>query len=86
MSKYASLVFTGMKGQFLLKVIQSLERVIKFIFLRKKIIFQEPSKSLEELKITYQKIFIAGGGSIGLNVAKLLEDTHNIRIIELDRG
>ena len=31
----------------------------------------------------YQKIFIAGGGSIGLNVAKLLEETHNIRIIEL---
>ena len=51
--------------------------------MRKKIIFQGPSKSLEELKIIIKKIFIAGGGSIGLNVAKLLEDTHNIRIIEL---
>ena len=35
---------------------------------------------------TYQKIFIAGGGSVGLNVAKLLEETHNLRIIELDEN
>ena len=33
-----------------------------------------------------KKIFIAGGGSIGLNVAKLLEDTHNIRIVELNEA
>ena len=33
---------------------------------------------------TYQKIFIVGGGIIGLNVAKLLEDTHEIKIIELN--
>ena len=33
---------------------------------------------------TYQKIFIVGGGIIGLSVAKLLEDTHEIKIIELN--
>ncbi len=33
---------------------------------------------------TYQKIFIVGGGIVGLNVAKLLEDTHDIKIIELN--
>ena len=33
---------------------------------------------------TYQKIFIVGGGIIGLSVAKLLEDTHDIKIIELN--
>jgi len=32
----------------------------------------------------YQNIFIAGGGHIGVRVAKLLETTHNIRLIELD--
>ena len=33
---------------------------------------------------TYQRIFIVGGGIIGLSVAKLLEDTHEIKIIELN--
>ena len=33
---------------------------------------------------TYQKIFIVGGGIIGLSVAKLLEDTRDIKIIELN--
>lgn len=32
----------------------------------------------------YQKIFIAGGGNIGFNVAKLLENKHNVVVIEQD--
>ena len=48
---------------------------------------QHVSKALKEFRRVdrgYQKIFIAGGGNIGFNVAKLLENTHNIRLIELD--
>ena len=47
------------------------------------------SKTLKEFRRVdrgYQKIFIAGGGNIGFNVAKLLEKTHNIRLIELDEA
>ena len=32
----------------------------------------------------YKKIFIAGGGNIGFSVAKLLEEKHNIVVIEID--
>ncbi len=45
------------------------------------------SKALKEFRRVdrgYQKIFIAGGGNIGFSVAKLLEKTHNIRLIELN--
>jgi trk system potassium uptake protein TrkA len=45
------------------------------------------SKALKEFRRVdkgYQKIFIAGGGNIGFNVAKLLEKTHNVRLIELN--
>ena len=52
-------------------------------FLAKKNHISRALKEFRRAENTYQKIFIAGGGSIGLNVAKLLEDTHNIRIIEL---
>jgi trk system potassium uptake protein len=52
-------------------------------FLAKKNHISRALKEFRRAENTYQKIFIAGGGSIGLNVAKLLEETHNIRIIEL---
>ena len=52
-------------------------------FLAKKNHISRALKEFRRAENNYQKIFIAGGGSIGLNVAKLLEDTHNIRIIEL---
>ena len=53
-------------------------------FLAKKDHISRVLKEFRRAENTYQKIFIAGGGNIGLNVAKLLEDTHNIRIIELN--
>ena len=53
-------------------------------FIAKKNHVSRALKEFRRAENTYQKIFIAGGGNIGLNVAKLLEDTHNIRIIELD--
>jgi trk system potassium uptake protein TrkA len=53
-------------------------------FLAKKDHISRALKEFRRAENTYQKIFIAGGGSIGINVAKLLEETHNIRIIELD--
>ena len=52
-------------------------------FLAKKDHISRALKEFRRAENTYQKIFIAGGGSIGINVARLLEDTHNIRIIEL---
>jgi trk system potassium uptake protein len=52
-------------------------------FLAKKNHISRALKEFRRAENNYQKIFIAGGGSIGLNVAKLLEETHNIRIIEL---
>ncbi|MDC0597213.1 Trk system potassium transporter TrkA [Candidatus Pseudothioglobus singularis] len=52
-------------------------------FLAKKDHISRALKEFRRAENNYQKIFIAGGGSIGLNVAKLLEETHNIRIIEL---
>ena len=53
-------------------------------FLAKKDHISRALKEFRRAENTYEKIFIAGGGSIGLNVAKLLEDTHNIRIVELN--
>ena len=55
-------------------------------FLAKKNHISRALKEFRRAENTYQKIFIAGGGSIGLNVAKLLEDTHNIRIVELNEA
>ena len=52
-------------------------------FLAKKDHISRALKEFRRAENTYQKIFIAGGGSIGINVARLLEETHNIRIIEL---
>lgn len=52
-------------------------------FLAKKNHISRALKEFRRAENDYHKIFIAGGGSIGFNVAKLLEDTHNIRIIEL---
>ena len=52
-------------------------------FLAKKDHISRALKEFRRAENTYQKIFIAGGGSIGVNVARLLEETHNIRIIEL---
>ena len=53
-------------------------------FLAKKNHISRALKEFRRAENTYEKIFIAGGGSIGLNVATLLEDTHNIRIVELN--
>ena len=52
-------------------------------FLAKKNDISRALKEFRRAENSYQKIFFAGGGSIGFNLAKLLEDTHNIRIIEL---
>ena len=52
-------------------------------FLAKKNHISTALKEFRRAENSYQKIFIAGGGNIGLNVAKLLEDSHNIRIVEL---
>lgn len=42
-------------------------------------------KEFRRLDRKYKNIIIAGGGRIGLNLARILEKTHNIRIIEKDR-
>jgi trk system potassium uptake protein TrkA len=42
-------------------------------------------KEFRRLDRKYKNIIIAGGGRIGLNLAKILEKTHNIRIIEKNR-
>ena len=55
-------------------------------FLAKKNDISRALKEFRRAENTYQKIFIAGGGSVGLNVAKLLEESHNLRIIELDEN
>ena len=55
-------------------------------FLAKKNDISRALKEFRRAENSYQKIFIAGGGSVGLNVAKLLEESHNLRIIELDEN
>jgi trk system potassium uptake protein TrkA len=41
-------------------------------------------KSIKQMDKPVKRIMIAGGGNIGLNLAKLLEKDHQIKVIELD--
>lgn len=40
---------------------------------------------LRRLEVAYKRITIAGGGNIGLRLAKMLETKYNVRVIEFDR-
>ena len=42
-------------------------------------------KEFRRLDKAYKNIIIAGGGRIGLNLAKHLEENHRVRIIEMDQ-
>jgi trk system potassium uptake protein TrkA len=53
-------------------------------FIAKKEHIPKALKEFRRADKAYQKIFIAGGGNIGFNVAKLLEKKYNVRLIELD--
>ncbi len=55
-------------------------------FIAKKKHITRTLKEFRRAENIYQKIFIAGGGILGLNVAKLLEETRDIRIIELNEN
>ena len=53
-------------------------------FIAKKNNISQVLKEFRRADKGYKKIFIAGGGNIGLSVAKLLEKTHNISLVEID--
>jgi trk system potassium uptake protein TrkA len=54
-------------------------------FVTKKSSVSKVLKEFRRLDKTYRNIIIAGGGHIGLNLAKHLEKNHRVRIIELDK-
>ncbi len=54
-------------------------------FVTKKKSIAKVLKEFRRTDKTYKRIMIAGGGRIGLNVAKLLESRHRVRVIELDK-
>jgi trk system potassium uptake protein TrkA len=55
-------------------------------FFTKKSSIKKVLKEFRRLDKTYNNIIIAGGGHIGLNLAKFLETNHNVRIIELNKS
>lgn len=54
-------------------------------FVSKKAGISKVLKEFRRLDKAYKNIVIAGGGHIGLNLAKFLEEKHNVRIIELNK-
>lgn len=58
----------------------------KVFFVTEKGSVRDVLKEFRRLDRAYQKILIAGGGRIGLNLARILEKTHNIRIIEQNKA
>jgi len=54
-------------------------------FVTKKNSVSKVLKEFRRLDKAYKNIIIAGGGRIGLNLAKHLEENHRVRIIEMDQ-
>lgn len=54
-------------------------------FVTKKESVSKVLREFRRLDTPYKKIMIAGGGLIGVNLAKFLEKDHNVRVIELDK-
>ena len=54
-------------------------------FVTKKTSVSKVLKEFRRLDKAYKNIIIAGGGRIGLNLAKHLEENHRVRIIEMDQ-
>lgn len=57
----------------------------KVFFVTEKDSVTKVLKEFRRLDRPYKNIIIAGGGRIGLNLAKILEKNHNIRIIEKNK-
>lgn len=54
-------------------------------FVTKKSSVSRVLREFRRLDKRYKNIMIAGGGLIGVNLAKFLEKEHNVRVIELDK-
>ncbi len=54
-------------------------------FVTKKESVSKVLREFRRLDKTYKNIIIAGGGRIGLNLAKFLEKNHSVRIIEMNK-
>jgi trk system potassium uptake protein TrkA len=57
----------------------------KVFFVTEKGSISKVLKEFRRLDREYRNIIIAGGGRVGFNLAKILEKTHNLRIIEKNR-
>ncbi len=64
-------------------VIKDSDRVY---FVTKKSSVSKVLKEFRRLDKSYKNIMIAGGGLIGLNLAKFLEKNHHVRVIEMNKN